>query len=435
MEQQKDGSFTDGGCLVPADRAHHAYSPSTLQSIEACPCFVGRQDVVHVRTVIGTIAHNAAEKGEDDNRLDDEDAVAVAECLDFYEKRRQLASGHREEAQALSEDPKVAVPHILELKETYLPVDDVSWEESTIDFRTGEKSSRRVDSTTAGYIDAAIISHDRTYAEIFDWKFGMWAVESAENNLQGLAYALGMLKHWASLKAVRFWFKQPHLDGEAGLTGALVRRSDVPGLYLRIQTVVERARRARASGNFDMARPMVPNCNFCANVGVCTKVTEFACRVGSKFHPLGIPADITPSVVHNPNDSRLGMELAAVVLAWAKGYKSQQTDRILRGVQAPPDGYTVTQKADREIVDPKKYKTLALEHLTPDEYEETLTPAFGAVETVIREKAPRGEKKAAIDAFKQRLIDEGAVKVGQPYSFLRAKNSKDKSENTQQPTN
>lgn len=377
--------------------------------------------MIHARTIIGTIAHNATEKGEDDQRLDDDDAAAVAECLDFYEERRHLAV---EASPALPGERH----NIIELKETYLPIDDIKWEEETVDFLTGDKSKRQVVATTAGYIDAAIINHDRTYAEIFDWKFGMWAVEHAENNLQGLAYALGMLRQYPTLEQVRFWFKQPHLEGSAGLTSAVVRRDMVVKLYLRIQIVVERAKRARASGKFDLARPMVPNCNFCANIGACTKVAEFACRVGHKFHPMGIPADITPSIIHDPKNSQIGLELASVMATWAKAFRSQQTDRILRGAQPAPEGYSITQKSDREIVDPAKYKELALQHMTPEEYEKTLTPAFGAVEVAIRDKAPRGEKKAAIEAFKAELIAKGAVVVGQPYSFLRAVNSKDKTE-------
>jgi hypothetical protein len=424
--------FTRGGHdLDPpaevAPRSHHPYSPSTLQSLEACPCYQSR-DNKHARTIIGTISHNVAETGVDDARLDDDDAAAVAECLDFYEKRRQGALEFRNRTARLHIEDDI--PEIIELKETNLPIDNCEWEETITDFKTGEKTTRKVTATTAGFIDAAIISHCRTYAEIFDWKFGMWSVEKADNNLQGIAYALGMLKMYPTLKSVLFWFKQPNTNG---LSHCLIKREDIAKFYLRIQVIVERAKRARASGNFDMANPMVPNCNFCANIGACTKVTGFICKVGSKFHPLAIPADITPSMVHSPHDTKLGMMLAQVAAVWAKAYRSQVTDRTIGGRQPMPEGYFITQKSDREIIDAGKYKTLALAHLTPEEYETTLTPAFGAVEELISAKAPRGQKKHTLDAFKQKLEEEGAVKRGEPYSFLKAISS-EKEKDTQQPT-
>jgi hypothetical protein len=180
--------------------------------------------------------------------------------------------------------------------------------------------------------------HDGTYAEIFDWKFGMWAVEKADNNLQGIAYALGMFHKFPKLEQVRFWFKQPHLDG---IAERLVTRDEIPKLYLRIQVVVETAKRARASGSFALARPMVPNCNFCANVGVCDKVAVFACKVGSKFHPLEIPADITPSKIHDPKNTKLLIMLAQVMGVWAKAARAQVTDRVLRGAQVMPEGFKI----------------------------------------------------------------------------------------------
>jgi hypothetical protein len=45
---------------------------------------------------------------------------------------------------------------------------------------------------------------------------------------------------------------------------------------------------------------------------------------------------------------------------------------------------------------------------------------FGAVESAIKEKSPRGSKQAAVDAFSKTAEDIGAVVRGQPYTFLKA---------------
>src|SRR6266705_1203291 len=101
--------------MTTESRTHHPYSPSTLQSLEACPCYQSRENK-HARTIIGTISHNVAETGVDDARLDDDDAAAVAECLDFYEQRLRGALSFRQQ----SLDRNNPVREIIELKETNL---------------------------------------------------------------------------------------------------------------------------------------------------------------------------------------------------------------------------------------------------------------------------------------------------------------------------
>lgn len=406
-------------------RAHHPYSPSSLQSVEACPCFKSRESK-HLRTIIGTISHKVTETREDDNRLDDDDAAAAAECLDFYDTRVRGAMEYRSFAVAavwktLQGEPgadtlkaEAAVPQIIEMQETYLPVDDIKFDDG-------------VEATTAGFVDRVLIAHTREYAELFDWKFGMWPVEKAENNLQGISYTLGLLRKYPTLKEVRFFFKQPN-TGQ--ISDAVFTRDMVAGLYLRIQTVVALARKARAltaKGDYSMANPMVPNCNFCANIADCTKVLDIALKVGKKFYPLEIPEDITPTAVHNGRDGELGMRLSGVMAVWAKAYRTRTTDRVIRGDAACPDGHVIQQRADREVVDPKLVRKIALKYLSKDEYESLLPqePPFGPMEELISDKAVRGNKKATIEEFQKQLLDSGAVRKGDPYTFLRAVAKKD----------
>jgi len=395
-------------------RSHHSYSPSTLPSLEACPCYRGREST-HERTIAGSRAHAVTESRIDDNRLDDDDAVAAAECLDFYERRKQLM----EETRLHNISGLVSrFPKLIELQETYLPVDDEVFNDDYIDPVTKKPVIERVDATTAGYADWAIISHDRKYAEMGDWKFGKWPVESAEHNLQGIAYALGLFKAHPAIQHIKFWFKQPHLDS---VSDADFFRHNIAELYLRVQTVVARARQARHQGNFSTASPAVPVCNFCANIGVCPKVAEFACRVGSKFHPLEIPSNITPSSIHTNRDTELGLRLANVMAIWSEAFRRQTTDRILRGDADIPAGHRIESRSNREIVDETKFKEVSLKFVTPAEYDSLLDPpGFGVIEELIKNKAPRMQKKAALESFKTTLEESGAVVKGRPYCFLKA---------------
>lgn len=379
---------------TPELRPHHPYSPSTLQSLEACPCFIGVQsDTPHPRTVIGTIAHGVVDTGEDSPELSDEDSGYAAECIDFFQSRKELMG-----------------EGATEIKETYLPVDDIQFPDG-------------VTSTTAGYLDCSLINRTQTYAEIFDWKFGRWPVEQAVNNLQGIAYALGIFKKYPTLQSVRFFFKQP-LIGH--ITDAIITREEIPAHYLRIQTVVARAREARSRGDFSMARPMVPVCNFCSRLGVCDKVAEFICKVGVKFSPLEIPADITPSKIHDPAQMKLGLMLAQVCAVWSTAYKNVIANRVITRECPPPEGYTIASRKPREIVDTAKYREVALKYLTPAEYEATLKAAFGSVEKLIASKAPRGQKEAAVAQFGAEAEAAGAVKDKDGYVFLQAVPTKPK---------
>lgn len=414
-------------------RSHHDYSPSTLQSLEACPCYQSKQsETPHPRTVIGTISHAVIENGEDDNRLTDEDTAMVAECIDFYERRKQLLQESRERAvqrmvashfqghedhEALVLLAQGEVPEVIELKETYLPVDDLVFADVLQPPYGVPTAARVVNATTAGYIDCALIDHVGTYAELFDWKLGFWAVEPGPNNTQGIAYALGLFKKYPRLETVKVFFKQPNIEY---VTDALFTRSDIPALYLRIQVIVAKARAARRAGDFKTAKAFVPACNFCQHVAECPVVTTFACRVGSKFFPLEIPSDITPTMVHSPVDTKLGLRLAAVLEVWAKAFKGVVTNRVITRDSEPPEGYTIQSRTPREIKDSVKYREVALRYLTEVEYASTLKASFGSVESLISDKAPRGQKKSQVEQFGREIEECGAVVKGEGYVFLRA---------------
>jgi len=395
-------------------RVHHPYSPSTLQSLEACPCYIGKQSAVeHERTTAGTRAHGVAESGEDDNRLSDEDAAAAAECLDFVEHHRRLFEEAR--TRYIQEHKLCGCDPVLEVKEAYLPIDDEVFPDAK--------------STTAGYVDHCVIDHTVTHAKLFDWKFGMWPVEDADNNLQGIAYVLGLAKRYPSLLRFEFFFKQPHLNS---VSHACWSREQLPALYLRVQTVVARARAARAAilrDDWTGANPMVPACNFCGNLGRCPAVAAFACKVGNKFHPLAIPADITPSALHSTRDTLLGLQLASVVSVWAKAFKTQVTDRIIRGEADIPPGHTLQTRSERAIADVVRFREVALRHVTEQQLQDASTVGFGKIEDSIKEKAPRGAKKAAVESFNTELLDSGAVVREQPYTFLKATPEKKQTDN------
>lgn len=381
-------------------RTHHKFSPSTLGNREVCPCWDSRT-ADNARSIAGTIAHKATETETDDNRLSDDDAVAVAECLDFVENRRQILI--RESQQ--DKDRPEGTPLCWELKEVYLPIDDCTLEDGTLH-------------TTAGFTDHLLLNWRQTYAELIDWKFGYWKVEDADTNPQGISYVLGVFKKFPLVQEVRVWFKQPLLDH---MSTAVFKRDQIPALYLRIKTIVERAEKAhRGTGDWDMANPTVPGCLFCANLARCPKVTAIALQVGHKYVPLEVPAEIRPSVPPSPADTTKLLSIAAVLKNWAEAMRSAITDRVLRGDAPVPDGTRIVETTGRrQIVDMARFKEIALKHVGPDIYEKSLSASFGPLEEDISDRAPRGSKKLSVEAFQKALEDSGAVKKGESFSFLK----------------
>lgn len=379
------------------ERVHHAYSPSQLQSLEACPSYRGK-DSTHARTIAGTLGHKVVETKTDDARLSDDDAVAAAACIDFIETRKAVIGS------------MFPGKPVTELKEMYLPIDNLVFDDAK--------------ATTAGYVDNVLLSWDETYAEMADYKFGYWQVEEAANNLQAGSYMLGLFKKFPKLQRIRFFFKLPNIDGfsETELT-----RDQIPGLYLRVQTVVARARAARKAGDFSTAVPACPLCCFCANLASCPKVSALMLNVGRKFHSVEVPPDITPTALLSSHDTGMCMKLAQIAKTWADSFRARQTDRVLRGDADLPEGFHIeSRRGNRKVADPVKFAQISLSYIPKEKYDSLVEPPpIGSVEEAISDAAPRGSKESTVKQYAKDLEISGAAVHGEPYSFLKATNDRE----------
>ena len=76
--------------------AHHELGPSALKYVEICPGYRSEKNVTTPWAEEGTLLHEACERGDTDG-LDDEQARAVATCLDYVEALEKDADEtHRE---------------------------------------------------------------------------------------------------------------------------------------------------------------------------------------------------------------------------------------------------------------------------------------------------------------------------------------------------
>lgn len=349
--------------------------------------------------VIGTKQHDMVDSQVDDPTLPDYRAMAVADCIAFAQSR-------------IDANPGCTV-----LREEYLPIDDEVIVAGGVPF-TG---------TTAGYLDIGLVTKDGRKAEVIDWKFGNNAVEDAGNNVQGMAYALGLLKRFPDLQEITVTFIMPHLDHQSQHT---FTRDQFDGMRWRIVTIVRRSiEAAKNPDDFSLATPNSSSCRFCALIGRCPKVAEKVLSVGKKYAPLKIPNEITPSLICDPAQTKLGMQVADIVITWAEAYKRQASAKAIDDPNCfVPDGYVLVQTSKRIVKDARKLGELAKEYLPPEDKSKVdalYDIPIGKCEKLISTAAPRGSKEATIEEFGLAALATGALEQGTPFAFLRQERKTD----------
>jgi hypothetical protein len=383
-----------------SERIHHPYSPSTLQPREACPCYEGHHGTTNDMAEMGTRQHDAVDSRLDDPKLPDYRAAAVVDCISFAQDRLKAFPGGKM------------------LTEQYLPIDDRAIRNPN--YKEGSLEPEWFLGTTAGYVDKAIISADETEAEVIDWKFGNNAVEEASNNLQGIAYALGLLKKFPTLLRITVRFIMPHLDYTTEHTFV---KADFDSLMVRVRTVVARAIEARKKADdFSQANPNVSSCLFCSRIGQCPAVAAVALKLGKKYRPLEIPENVTPSTIKDPKQAGLGIRLAAIMATWAEAYRRQATGLTISDPDFIPEGYTLVE-SQRRIVKVAKGLGETAKEFIPTEHHHLVDALFdvpiGELEKLVSTFAPRGQKEKSVEKFGARALEKGALELGKPFAFLR----------------
>lgn len=370
-----------------AERAHHPYSPSKLQSLEACPGF-SSMDSTNEASIMGTKMHNAVETG-DVKGLTDEQIDVVDKCRGYIQSK-------------LDEMGEGALLYM----EDYLPVDDQD--------------------TSAGYLDVGIVSADGKRALVLDWKMGQNPVEPTENNLQGYAYLLGLYKKHPTILTARVEFAMPFQGFEGIIDGHDFVAAQFPEMLLRIQTVVARAKAAKAAreAGKDYAgnNPNTTTCLFCNNKAECFALHRVVIKVGKKYDPLVVPDIINPTLINNSVDAGKALKFFAVMGALAAAYRSAATNKAMCDEVFMPEGYMITTMTRRKIVDNARFvETLKSLGFTPEEILGCAEFTLGPTENMVSERAPRGKKKAAVTELGELLSANGATEEGAPVSMLRMK--------------
>lgn len=376
--------------IAHSARPHHPYSPSQLQYLEASPAYIGRDNESEASR-LGTLQHEAVESGNFDDLTDEQ-----IEKVEFCQARKMTM---REE---LADAAGCKPEELIELTEQYLPIDRVRLKDGT-------------DSTTAGFLDFALVSPCKRFAAIVDWKFGKWQVADAHENLQGIGYLLGLLARFPTLEAVHVEFQMPYLEWEtAHVFEAGDRKQNFSALYGRVCRVVDRAVLARMTADagkpFECeARPST--CSFCARIGTCPHAGKLFTTVAAKLNEkLSVPVQLDPKLMNDPEEAAIAMRFANTAEIWGQAVRRVLSDKALEDKRFIPTDYSLQIRNDRVLLKPEPIiEELKRLGATPEEITNAYTTSLTALGKIVRAHSPRGEKDSNEKSFFQAAEEAGYV--------------------------
>lgn len=401
-------SLTEASNFDTATRGHHPDSPSSLQSSKACPLFENQQRESKAASD-GVLQHKAVETRDVLILSDEKQVLAVQRCIDYV---NTVCSAKYAEA-----------GEVVCLKEEYLKVGD-------------DNAGNGWWGITGGFPDEAYIAE--FFADIFDWKFGAIPVTPTKDNLQGMAYAVGLFEKYPKLQRVTVHFFQPHqgwTDEEHKKKYVhTFQRTDVPEMELLIRTVVARKKAAKKrlaeKNSWTDASPRHDLCIWCAHQGDCAKMHAVVIRGAEKN-----PEFIVPEIAHpgqmqlsRPEQVKQAYRWANQVENIAKAIKTRARDMALTEDLDLGSDMNLIKRTNRKIKDLWTMLTIARRHgIGFREMLPFLTVSIGDLENAVKAKAEKGKGAAAVRALAQDWLEEGAVEMGLPVWYLQeARSPKEK---------
>jgi hypothetical protein len=369
------------------ERPHHKESASSLQPKEWCPRYKSESSS-NEAAEIGTLQHYAAETG-DLSGLDDTQAEKVTVCLDFIANRVK--------------ELRAQYPDLVDIKEVYGEIDEVEW--PTMNER----------STSGGFVDRVLLFDDGRQAEIWDYKFGKWPVEPAENNLQGIVYLLNLRKQYPTLERARVGFLMPYLDI---IDFHDFTQADFPELYVRVKRLVAK----RQDPNLAEENPSFTTCMWCANIAKCKAVTNAVVKAAKKFSPLKVPKNLDPNSISASDDISAWIQFGDVCSAYGSAVRELCTQLVVEDPALVPESHDLIDQTLREVSDQSKWKAFLADKGVPSSVLERISKiSLTSATKALRDLAPRGEKELFSKAAEAEAAEAGLLVPGTTKIFLRAK--------------
>jgi len=284
-----------------ANEQHAQYSPSSLELLELCPCYVSDRSRDDSAAKDGTRLHEAVELEDLSLCNDEEEEEAVTRCIDFaHEVMSEMGEGCEI------------------FREKLLLIEDL----------------------TKGTGDL-VVKKD-TKANLTDWKFGRNPVTDATENIQMQGYVLGIFHEFEDVEEVEVNIIGPRMDLRSTAT---YRRPDCKTIRDRILAVIERC-------EADNVEPSAHEkcCRYCGKKADCPRMAETALAV-SRNLGLPLPIEFEPGRMIRPEDRAKAQVLSYILEDWAKKVREYNAKAVVEdGIEIP--GFSVrSRKGSTTVVD------------------------------------------------------------------------------------
>jgi len=311
--------------------------------------------------------------------------------------------GKKEEPTAtLSEEHKSYVNFAQKVVEPFVrQADHVGLEEKvTIADAMGEE-------ITWGTSDLVLVTGKRL--TLLDYKFGASFIESPENNMQAKAYVAGAFQSYPKAETAEFIFVIPKRDEVIRHT---FKKEDLPALVDEVAKIVAAANDPNSPYN-----PSQEACVFCGNKPKCPAINTAVATVAQEYGQLPLPENFHSSAITSPSDMSRALDAAAIVERWAKSVRHHAMEMVEMGEEVP--GYELKYRQGKRTVRDVQSAWKVLENtLSLEDFLPACSVSITNLEKAVKERAPRGQKKALAEEVFEALQDAGIMYRGDEVSYL-----------------
>ena len=269
-----------------------------------------------------------------------------------------------------------------------------------------------------GTSDLTCIKGD--HMDVLDWKFGRNAVDDAENNIQGLAYALGAMDKYPQCKTVTIHFVLPRRGETHQHT---FTREELEEARFRIRLIIERATQPEPNLN-----PNTDSCRYCGRRVDCpalaNKMLPLAKKAESSVEDFEIAMweSANPALVTDPDTIGKMKRVGNVIDNWKKAVDKRALELAHEeGLDIP--GYSVYFRAPSIKLDSavKAFEAVK-DSVTPEKFQEACSVSLPILAKIYAESRGVTQKKARSELenllAKAGLIPSDEDRIKTPY--LRA---------------
>ena len=358
----------------------------------------GPSSLKYKNPAIGGCCHWRNDKFADTKAADDgTHQHDYMECWGYW-----ITGKKAEPTMPLSDDQKTNVGFCQKIVEPYIrQAEHVGLEEQvTISSEQGEE-------VTWGTSD--VVLQTGSHLTLIDYKFGAGFIDAPEDNMQAKAYTAGALQKYDSAKTAEFIFVIPKRDEVLRHT---FKREELPQLITEIAQIVEGAENPDSPYN-----PSQEACVFCGEKPKCPAINTAVATVAEHYGELQLPTEFHSSAIANPDEMSRALDAASIVERWAKSVRHHAMEMVLNGETVP--GYELKSRSGKRTVRDVQSAWAVLKHtLELEDFLPACSVSITNLEKAIKERAPRGQKKALAEQVFESLQDAGILYRGDEVSYL-----------------